>query len=65
MPLFADGDIIVNVLWTGENWHVEDIYGKKMIGKFNVDALFLQFIAAGIIKLKILKYINTGPWKYY
>ena len=25
-----------------------------MIGKFNVDALFLQFIASGILELKLL-----------
>lgn len=40
------------MLWTGEKWRIEDIYGRKTVPKSSVDGLFLQLIASGIIVLK-------------
>ena len=52
VPLVVDKDNIVNVLWgKTPKWRVEEIYGKKTVVKFNVDALFLQLIASNILVL--------------
>ena len=55
VPLLASYDNIVDVLWNGETWRIEEIYGKKSVGKFNVDGLFLQLTAREMIQLRLLK----------
>jgi len=52
LPLEADKDNLVDILWKEEKSRVEGIFGKKSVTKFNVGGLFLQLIANGIIILK-------------
>ena len=35
-----------------KKWRIEEIYGKKTVGKFNVEGLFLQMIASRMLELK-------------
>ena len=52
VPLVADKDNIVHVLLgKTSKWRIEDIYGKKTVAKYNVDALFLQLISLNILVL--------------
>ena len=34
-----------------EKWRIEAIYGRKTTKKFNIDGLFLQLTATGILEL--------------
>ena len=52
LPLEADKDNFVDILWKEEKSHVEGIFGKKYVTKCNVGGLLLQLIANGIIILK-------------
>lgn len=52
VPLPAKNDNIVDVLWTGERWRIEDMMVKKTVPKSSVDGLFLQLIADQILVLK-------------
>ena len=52
LPLEADKDNLVDILWKEEKSRVEGIFGKKSVTKFNIGGLFLQLIANGIIILK-------------
>ena len=46
------GDNIEDILRKGdEKWHIEAIYGRKTIEKFNIDGLFLQLTSTGILEL--------------
>ena len=61
VPLIARNNNVVDVLWKGERWRIEEIYGKKSVNKTVVSALFLQLTAA-----KILELVNTKDgiaWK--
>ena len=56
----AERDNIVRILWTEkQKWRVEEIYGKKTVAKYNVEALFLQLIASRMIELKRINNIMT------
>ena len=61
VPLIARNDNVVGILWKGERWRIEEIYGKKSVNKTVVSALFLQLTAT-----KILELVNTKDglaWK--
>ena len=50
-PLNATEIDVVDLLWTDkyERWRLKDIFGTTNISKYNVDSLFLQLIATGMI----------------
>jgi len=52
LPLVAEKDNLLNILWKDEKTRMEGIFGRKTVAKFNVGGLFLQLIANGIIILK-------------
>ena len=56
-PLHAADNDIVDILWSDkyEKWRLKDIFRTTNVTKFNVDSLFLQLIASGMI---ILSKIN-------
>ena len=51
IPLNAKADNIVDLLWseTHEKWHIKDVLRTTKVPKYNVDSLFLQLIANGMI----------------
>ena len=54
VPLIARNNNVVDVLWKGERWRIEEIYGKKSVNKTVASALFLQLTA-----VKMLELVNT------
>ena len=62
LPLTADKDNLIDVLWKEEKPQIEGIYGKKTIAKYNVGGLFLQLIANGIIIIRKTKCGNDLEW---
>ena len=55
-PLVAKENNVVDLLWNNkdEKWRLKDIFRTNNIAKYNVDSLFLQLIASGMILLSKL-----------
>mmetsp|Transcript_28527 Transcript_28527/g.60197 ORF Transcript_28527/g.60197 Transcript_28527/m.60197 type:complete len:324 (-) Transcript_28527:7-978(-) len=51
-PMLVEKDTVLDLLWKTENARIEKIFRKKTVQKKNVNCLFLQFVATGIIVIK-------------